>query len=165
MTISESVAKMQETALAAKARLDGYGFDIKVETDYMNSMLRPIENPEKAKYVTTSLIVGGEGVKEGEEYCLSIGVVVKGKKVDDEQFDKDSHKFNEMVDEMIGVLDAHEDKVEGLGVLTAKANEEYEKLLAEIQENQRKSRRAAAIGNIVFFIGIMLLFIVAMTRS
>ena len=165
MTITEAVAKMQEIVLAAKERLDNYGFEIKVETDYMNSMLRTIELPEKAKYVTTSMIIGGEGVKEGEEYCLSIGVAVNRKKVDDNQLEKDSMKFNEMVDEMISVLDAHEDKLEGLGVLTAKAAAEYEKLLAEIQESQKKSRKVAMIGNIVFIAGLILLFIIAALRS
>lgn len=165
MIMTEAVAKMQAIAASAKERLDKYGFDIKIETDYMNSMLRVIDKPEKARYITTSVIVGGDGVEEGEEYCLSIGVAVRGKKVDDNQLNKDSLKFEEMVNEMISVLDAHEDKLEGLKVLTTKANEEYQKLLAEIQESQKKNRKIALIGNIAFTVGIIILFIVAAMRS
>lgn len=165
MTISEAVARMHNLALASKEKIDSYGFDIKIETDYMNSMLRTIDDPDKARYITTSMIIGGEGIKEGEEYCLSIGVAVRGKKVDDSQLEKDSQKFGEMVDEMIAVLEAHEDKLEAHASLVAKANEEYQKLLAEIQENQKKSRKVAMIGNIVFIVGIAILFIIAMLRS
>ena len=67
MTVTEAIGKMQEAVAAAKDRLEGNGFIMSVETDYMNAMLRSVPDVNKAKYVTVSLVVGKEGGKEGEE--------------------------------------------------------------------------------------------------
>ena len=165
MTLNEAVEKMQLLAEEAKERLLVYGFDMKIESEYMNASLRAVEDPKKAKYLTTALVVSGEGIKEGEEYCLSIGALINRGKVDDSQLESDSAKFSQMVDEMIETLDSYDDKVEGLHVLIEKANEEYKKLVAEIEENQKKAKKMSAIINTVFIVGIFILFIVALLRS
>ena len=156
---------MVALAEEAKERLSVYGFDMKIESDYMNATLRTVEDAKKAKYVTTALVISAEGIPDGDEYCVSIGAMINRGKVDDAQLEEDSAKFRQMVDDMIDTLERHDDKVEGLRELTAKANEEYQKLMAEIQENQKKVKRMTAIINAVFIIGIFILFIVAILRS
>ncbi len=164
MTTLDAVSKMQATVTAAKERLGGNGFVMSVETDYMNSMLRTVDDAKKAKYATVSLVVGAEGCEKDEEYCMSLGAMITRKGIDEAQLDKDIESFNTMVDEALETLAKYEDKNEGLAYLTAKASEEYEKLVAKIEEDQKKSRKVAMIGNIVFIIGIALLFIISFLR-
>ena len=165
MTISEAIIKMNAAAESAKERLGCFGLDMKVETDYMNGFFKTVEKPEKAKYATVSLVMSTEGIAEGEEYCISLGVEVKRGKVDETQLAEDAVRFDEMVTECIGVLSGSETVLDGLNTLIAKATEECEKLIAEMEENQKKSRRVSMISNIIFFAGIALLFIVALLRQ
>lgn len=164
MTIQEAIEKMQATVEASKEKLSDNGFTMSVETDYMNAMLANVEDPKKAKYVTVSLVIGSDDTKEGEEYCMSLGADIRTKSVNEEQLGKDIESYNKMVDDAVEVLAGYENKQEGLAHLTAKASEEYEKLLAKIEEEQKKSRRIAMIGNIAFIVGIALLFIVAFLK-
>ena len=164
MTVSEAIAKMQAVVEASKERLDGCGFTMSVETDYMNGMLKSVEDVNKARYVTVSLVVSAEGVKEGEEYCMSLGADIRGKRINENQLNEDISGYEKMVSEAVEVLDGYENKNEGLAYLTAKASEEYEKLVAKIEEEQKKSRKISMIGNIIFIVGIALLFIVAFLR-
>ena len=95
---------------------------------------------------------------------MSLGADIRTKSVNEEQLGKDIESYNKMVDDAVEVLAGYENKQEGLAHLTAKASEEYEKLLAKIEEEQKKSRRIAMIGNIAFIVGIALLFIVAFLK-
>lgn len=164
MTLSDAVKKMQSTVEKAMVRLEGNGFVMSVETDYMNSMLVSVDDPTKAKCVTVSLVVASKDGKEGEEYCMSLGAMITRRGVDEIQLDKDIEGYGKMVDEAIDTLAYYDNKDEGLAYLTAKASEEYEKMMKEIEEGQRKNRRLAMISNIVFIVGIALLFIVAFLR-
>ena len=165
MTLNEAVEKMTALAKEAEERLSTYGFDTKIESEYMNSTFQTVEDPKKAKFATTALVVGGEGIAEGDEYCMSIGAQIVRGKIDDAQLERDSAKFNQMVDEMIATLEKHDDKIAGLNELTTKANEEYKKLMADIEENQKKIKKMSMIINIVFIVGLFILFLVAMLRS
>ena len=164
MTINEAISKMQATVAAAKDRLEGNGFVMSIETDFMNAMLRSVPDETKAKYVTISLVVGKDGGKEGEEYCMSLGAAITRKAVDEVQLDKDIENYEKMVNEAVETLAEYEDKNEAHDYLTKKASEEYEKLLAKIDADQKKSRKVSMIINAVF-IGLMfLLLIVAMLK-
>ena len=164
MTVNEAIEKMQATVEASKERLEGNGFTMSVETEYMNSMLGIVNDLKKAKYVTVSLIISSEDTAEGEEYCMSLGADIRSKNVNEEQLDRDIESYQKMVDEAAEVLAEYENKNEGLAYLTAKASEEYEKLLVKIEEEQKKSRRMSMIINIVFIAGIALLFILALLK-
>ncbi len=165
MTVYEAVEKMQATVLAAKDRLEGNGFIMSVETEYMNSMLKTVTDVNKAKYVTVALIVGAKDGKEGDEYCMSLGAQINRKSVNDAELDTNVESYGKMVDEAIDTLEKYENKDEGLAHLTEKANEEYQKLLAKIKEEQDKSRRISRIINIVFIAGIALLFILTLFKK
>ena len=164
MTITEAISKMQATVTAAKEKLEGNGFVMSMETDFMNAMLRSVPDETKAKYVTVSLVVGKEGGNEGEEYCMSLGAAIAKKSVDDVQLSKDIENYEKMVNEAIETLAEYEDKNEGLDVLTKKASEEYEKLLAKIDDERKKSRRVTTIINVVFIALMFLLFFFAMIK-
>lgn len=164
MTVNEAVSKMKDVVSESMHKLDGNGFIMLVETDYMNQMFKSVEDESKAKCVTVSLVISSENVKEGDEYCMSLGAMITRKGVDEAQLYKDIEGYRKMVDEALEVLAGYEKKDEGLAYLTAKANEEYEQLMAKITEDQKKNRRLAMISNIVFVVGIVLLFLVAFLR-
>ena len=162
MTVTEAVSKMQAIVEASKDRLEGNGFIMSVETDYMNYMLRQVPDAKKARYVTVSLIVGKEGGEKGEEYCMSLGAMITKKGVDEATLEKNIAEYEAMVNETVETLESFEDKNEGHDCLTAKANEEYQKLLAKVEEDRKKSRRISTISNIIFIVGIVILFILAL---
>ena len=164
MTVNEAVSKMKDVVSESMHKLDGNGFIMLVETDYMNQMFKSVEDESKAKCVTVSLVISSENVKEGDEYCMSLGAMITRKGVDEAQLYKDIEGYRKMVDEALEVLAGYEKKDEGLAYLTANANEEYEQLMAKITEDQKKNRRLAMISNIVFVVGIVLLFLVAFLR-
>ena len=161
MTVNEAVSKMQAIVESAKERLEGNGFVMSVETDYMNYMLRPVQDEKKARYVTVALIVGKEGGEKGEEYCMSLGAMITKKGIDDATLETNMAQYETMVNETVETLQGYEDKNEGLDFLTAKANEEYKKLIAKMEEDRKKSLRMSLITNVVFIVGIVLLFMFA----
>ena len=165
MTTLEAIERMQASAEAAKERLAGYGFSLSIETDYMNSVIKPVEDIKKARYITVSLVCGGEGVNPGEEYCISIGAETRLGRVNEGQLAKDIEGFAKIVEETIATLDSYEDKNEGLAFLVAKATEECEKLLAKLKEDEKRNKRVTTVSNIVFWVGVLILFIVALVRQ
>ena len=80
------------------------------------------------------------------------------------RLDKDIENYGNMVNEALETLAEYEDKNEGLDSLTKKASEEYEKLLAKINEDQKKSRKVTMIINAVFISLMVLLFILTLLK-
>ena len=80
MTVQEALTQMHEVVGAAKERLEGNGFVMSIQTFYYDAMLRVIPNEKRARFATVTLIVNKVDGKEGEEYCLSLGVAILGKK-------------------------------------------------------------------------------------
>jgi hypothetical protein len=155
---------MQAVASEAMGKLEGNGFSMSVQTEYMDRAFRIVDKPEKAKCVTVSLVISAKDGKPGDEYCISLGAMITRRGIDEEQLANDTEGYNRMVDEALDTLAYYDNKDEGLAFLTAKANEECERFIKEIEEQQKKNRRLAVISNVVFVIGIALLFIIALLR-
>ena len=162
MTLTEAIKKMQDVVEAAKADLEGNGFTMSVETDFMDASLRTLPDSKRAKYVTVSLVIGAEGIEAGDEYCMSLGADISKKGMSEEQLDKDIENYKTMVAEAKKTLAGYDNKTEGLAYLTRKAGEEYEKLMKKIEEAQMKNRKMSMIINSVFIVGLVILFLVAM---
>ena len=161
MTLNDAVSKMLDTVNSAKEKLEGNGFTMSVETDYMDSALRNVSDVKKAKYVTVSLVIGAEGLAHGDEYCMSFGAQIFRNTVKDEQLEKNTESYCKMVDEALEILAGYENKTEGLTHLTKKAGEEYEKLMKKIEEEQKKNRKISTMINIAFIVGFVILFMIA----
>ena len=164
MLLNEAVAKMQNAVTESMKRLEGNGFVMSVETDYMGRNFASVEDASKAKCVTVSLVVGAKDGDKGEEYCMSLGAMIQKGGVNEEQLDKDIESYGKRVDEALDTLAYYENKDEGLAFLTEKATKEYEELMKKIDEEQRKNRKIAMISNIVFAVGIAILFILAIFK-
>ena len=159
MKLNEAVIKMQDAVNASMAKLEGNGFVMSVETDYMNRAFMTASDPKKAKCVTVSLVINTKGGKAGEEYCMSLGAMINGGGIDEAQLDKDIEGYNKMVEEALDTLAYYDNKDEGLMFLTKKASEEYEKFMKEMEEEQKKTRKRMMITNIAFILGFTLLFV------
>ena len=127
----------------------------------MNSFLATVTEPKKAKFATVSVVISTDDTEEGDEYCLSVGAEIRFGKIDDGQLEKDLAEFGRMVDETVDRLRSYATKSEGISVLAAEANAEYEKLVEKLREDQKKQSVISAIGMALFIVGIVVLFIVA----
>ena len=153
MKLNEAVIKMQDAVNASMAKLEGNGFVMSVETDYMNRAFMTVSDPKKAKCVTVSLVINTKGGKAGEEYCMSLGAMINGGGIDEAQLDKDIEGYNKMVEEALDTLAYYDNKDEGLMFLTKKASEDYEKFIAQISTPVKKIFRpiTALKGRFVIF--------------
>ena len=158
MTVNEALTKMYEVVDTAKARLEGNGFTMSVKTTFMDAMLRPLPDQNRARYASVALLVSKEGGKEGEEYCLSIGAALLRNNANEKRLTRDIEAYEKLVDDTVETLAQYEDKNEGFDFLTKKAEEEYEQLMVKVQEQQQKSRKASMIFNVALVVGLLIIF-------
>ena len=161
MQFNEAIEKMTATAEAAAEKIRNFGLSAVVEKSYMNPLLQTVDNPKKAKYITVSVVISTPETKEGDEYCLSVGAEMRGGKIDDDLLLKDLDTLNSMIDETIERLSTFENRAEGVAILANEAEEEYQKLVGKLSEEQKKQRVISAIGVALVFVGIIILFMVA----
>ena len=161
MQFNEAIEKMTATAEAAAEKIRNFGLSAVVEKSYMNPLLQTVDNPKKAKYITVSVVISTPETKEGDEYCLSVGAEMRGGKIDDDLLSKDLDTLNSMIDETIERLSTFENRAEGVAILANEAEEEYQKLVGKLSEEQKKQRVISAIGVALVFVGIIILFMVA----
>ena len=164
MTVTEALTHMNEVVGAAKERLEGNGFVMTMQTFFYDAMLRSIPDEKRARFATVTLIVNKEGGKEGEEYCLSLGVAILGKKANEKRLARDTELFQKYIDEAVETLAGFEDKNAGLDHLTAKAEEEYTARMEQATEQKSKNNWITTAFNIVFF-AVFILIIFLLTRK
>ena len=163
MTVSEALAKMHEVVSSAKAMLEGNGFEMRIETNFFDVMVRPLPDEKGARYATVALLINKPGGNEGEEYCLSLGVAILRNRANEKRLIGDIERYGMLVKDTVETLAGYEDKNEGFDYLVKKAAEEYEEFMERSKEQQQKSRKVTMIANAVL-IGIFIIFIILMAR-
>ena len=163
MTVSDALEKMYEVVGAAKERLEGNGFEMNVQTTFYDATLATLPDENKARYATVSLIVNKVGGKEGEEYCLSLGLAILKGHANAKRLVGDIAVFERFVDETVETLAEYEDKNEGFDFLTKKAAEDYEEYMIKKQEIEAKNNKMSKIINTVFIVALIL-FLILTTR-
>lgn len=164
MTVQEALTQMNEIVGAAKDRLEGNGFVMSIKTFFYDAMLRTLPDEKKARYATVTLIVNKQDGKEGEEYCLSLGVAILKNNANSKRLMGDIEIFQRYVDDTVETLAGFEDKNEGLDHLTAKAEEEYNERMEQAKEQHTKNNRATTIFNIIF-VAVFILLVFLITRK
>ena len=157
MTVQEALTQMNEVVGAAKDRLEGNGFVMSIKTFFYDAMLRTIPDEKRARFATVTLIVNKVDGKEGEEYCLSLGVAILGKKANAKRLARDTELFHRYVDEAVETLANFEDKNEGFDQLINKAEEEYAERMEKAKEQQKKTNKSATLFNILFIVVFILI--------
>lgn len=164
MTVQEALTQMNEIVGAAKDRLEGNGFVMSIKTFFYDAFLRTLPDEKKARYATVTLIVNKQDGKEGEEYCLSLGVAILKNNANSKRLMGDIEIFQRYVDDTVETLAGFEDKNEGLDHLTAKAEQEYEERMTQAKEQHTKNNRATTIFNIIF-VAVFILLVFLITRK
>ena len=164
MTVQEALTQMNEIVGAAKDRLEGNGFVMSIKTFFYDGMFRTLPDEKKARYATVTLVVSKEDGKEGEEYCLSLGVAILKNNANGKRLMGDIEIFQRYVDDTVETLAGFEDKNEGLDHLTAKAEQEYEERMTQAKEQHTKNNRATTIFNIIF-VAVFILLVFLITRK
>ena len=164
MTVNEALTKMYEVVGAAKEKLEGNGFVMSIQTFYYDSMLRTLPDQNKARYATVTLMVSKQDGKEGEEYCLSLGVAILKNNANGKRLVGDIEIFERYVEDTVQTLAEFEDKNAGLDHLTEKAEKEYEERMTQAKEQQAKNAKSTRIFNIIFF-AVFILIIFLLTRK
>ncbi len=157
MTLDGLICKMQETAEEGKRRLDGLGLDVSIEYDYLTKFLKPTEILEKARIITVSLVIRYEGMKEGDEYCISLGADNNRGKASDDEFSIDAKEFLSHVDEVVNEANNFSSPSDAVKMLADKANLEYEKITADLE----KQAKISTTGVLIAIGGLIILFVVA----
>ena len=156
-----AIEKALAVAESAAERIRGTGLFASVEQSFMTALLQTTDNPKRAKFITVSLVISAEDTKKGDEYCLSVGLEIRGGRVDDGQLERDLGSFEEMVSETLERLSEFESNGAAVTALAGEAQAEYDKLVERLSADQKKQRIISAIGLSLMFIGILILFIVA----
>lgn len=161
MTVDAAIARMTEVADLATERLSALGYTATVELDFMNGMLRTVEDKSRAKFITATVVITSPDTPKGDEYCLSLGTEIRGGKVDGDQLERDIVEYGKMVDGSVERLSKFESKAEGVSALAEEASKEYEALVERLNADQKKQRVISTVGMLLVLVGVILLFVVA----
>lgn len=159
MDINQTTERLGEVVKCAAARFKDIGVTTSVEVAYMDSWMRTLDDPARAKYVTVSLVLTAEGVTEGDEYCLSVGAKVSRKRISEEIIERDITAFNSLVDEAYERISAKEDKSEAINELANEASEDFDKLVTNIKTAEKKQRIYSIVG-VVAILAVFAIFLV-----
>ena len=165
MKLELARSKMTEIAEGAAERLRALGVEATVEFDYMDGMLRSVEPGKRVRYLTVSVIIAAEGIAKGEEYCLSLGAMLRRGEIDEEMLTRDSDKFNEMINDTVKRLEGAESVTEVIKQMTTEAEAECEKLLEKLEADNKRNRRISTISSVVIFVIIIAVYVIFMLVS
>ena len=146
MNYTHAIEKMTEVLERAKEGFDTLGVSVKLEFDYMDRVMKSIGSPEKAKYITATLVLSTAQTKEGDEYCLSLGAEVNSGKVSEETLNSDIKNFLTLVAETKERIQNSDNPEVAIQELANEASLEFQELVEKIKENEKKSRLTSIIG-------------------
>ena len=146
MNYTEAIEKMTEVLEGAKAGFDTLGVSTKIEYDYMDRVMNSIRGPEKAKYITATLVLSTPEIKEGEEYCLSLGAEINSGKVSEDTLGGDVERFLALVKETEERIASSNSAEVAIRELANEASLEFQELVGKIKDEEKKSRLTSIIG-------------------
>ncbi len=161
MNYKEALEKMTETLTKAMDGFDTLGVSVKLEFDYMDRVMNSLESPEKAKYLTASLVLSTAQTKEGDEYCLSLGAEVNSGKVSEETLNSDIKNFLTLVAETKERIQNSDNPEVAIQELANEASLEFQELVEKIKENEKRGRLTSIIGIACVVIIFILLTVVS----
>ncbi len=142
---AEQALEMMKARLGSLAEgFSGTGIVAKVECDLLDKKMNEVESLSRAKIVTVSLVLSAEGVKDGEEYCLSLGAEVSHGSVN-ETLTRDMRDFEELVGQTLIRLAKYENKSEGIHALVKESEGELDGIASDIRARSRKRIITAAV--------------------
>ena len=160
MNINDALKIMNEKADEYAARFTETGVTVKKEVRYLNRVFAEIQNPKRARYMTVTLTLCADGLEEEYEYCLSIGAELHRSGVNESQLEKAKAEFAFFANAALDRLRGSDNPTEVLYKLSSEANEEHEKLLAELSQMQRKWHKRAGLFSLIAIIVMIILIVI-----
>lgn len=160
MTVNDALKIMNGTADEFAAKFAACGVSVKKDVRYLNRVFAEIQNPKRAKYMTVTLTLYTEGLEEDYGYCLSIGVELHRSGITEAQLEKSRDEFAFFANAALGRLENSENPTEVLYKLSSEANEEHEKLLAELSDMQKRWQKRAGIASVICIVVMIVVIIV-----
>ena len=155
MNLNEALKVMHERADMLADKFTAAGVTVTKEQKYLSPVFAELENEKRAKYVIVSLTLSAPGLEEEYEYCLSIGTDLRRGRINMEKLEKSLDEFTYYAESALGRITDENNVKETLYKLSAEANEEHEKLIAELRESQKKWQKL----NTYFLLGAILVII------
>ena len=160
MNINDALKVMNEKADEYARLFTEAGVTVKKDVRYLNRFFAEIQNPKRAKYMTVTLTLSTDTLEEDYEYCLSIGAELVRDGVMEQQLQKAKDEFSFFADAALERLRDAESVTEVLYKLSSEANEEHEKLLAELSQMQRKWHKRAGLFSLIAIIVMIILIVI-----
>ena len=160
MNINDALKVMNEKADEYARLFTEAGVTVKKDVRYLNRFFAEIQNPKHAKYMTVTLTLSTDTLEEDYEYCLSIGAELVRGGVIEAQLEKAKAEFAFFASAALDRLRGSDNPTEVLYKLSSEANEEHEKLLAELSQMQRKWHKKAGLFSLIVIIVMIILIIV-----
>ena len=157
MKVTEAYEKIKAEVENALPLFDGIKVNVSVENEICDGNLDTIEDISRAKSISSTLVIGADGLTEDDNYCLYLGLDVKRGEVKDDEVNKTVSEFRKTLEEVRSTLAVSEDTTKTLLELGKAAEEEFEEVMKQIKKSSRISGIAAAL----FGIGVLILFLVA----
>ena len=160
MNVNEALERITAKVNEAARRFDGLGVNVTTETEYMNAFFKPTDSPAKARFMSVSLIISAEGLRDEDIYYLTLSCEIKGKRVDEALLEKSESEFEKYLNDTAERL-ADGTPKEVLQTLSKEANAEWEEVLGRIQKSQKRATLINIIGGALIVVGIAVLILIA----
>ena len=108
--------------------------------------MKSLKTPEKAKYITATLVLSTDQTKEGDEYCLSLGAIINSGKVSEDILEGDIEKFLTLVGQTKERIKASDSAEVAIGELANEASLQFQELVDQIKEDEKKQKLTSIIG-------------------
>lgn len=146
MNYKEALERMTEAVSKCGEGFDTLGVTAKLEYDYMDRIMKSVDSPEKAKYLTVTLVLRTESTPENEEYCLSLGAEVKNGRVNEDILERDIESFEALVSDTKLKIPEYDSSEIAIRELANQASEEFKLLVQKIKDDEKKQKLTSIIG-------------------
>ena len=161
MKLNEALQLMNEKVDAAEKKFIDAGVTVTRETRYMNAIFAEIPSERGARFVSVTLNLSAENVDEENIFCLSLTAEIKKGAVNEEKLNLSFAEFDKYVESTEKDLKEGESLTAAINELSRKANEDYEKLLDDLNKMKAKQQKISFLSTVIVLVGVVILFAIA----
>ena len=161
MTVNEALRRMRARIEEAVSRLSPFGVELARETEYMNSLYKPTEDEKRARFISVSVIISAEGLKDEDVYYLTLSAEIKRGQVNEELLQKSENEFERYLSDAEKRLGEAENPAAALAELSAEANAEWTEMLGKLETAKKRATVVNIVGGALMLIGIVILILLA----
>ena len=157
MKAIEAYNIIKEEVEGSFSLFDGLGLYLSTENEACERKLKPALSIDRASTISSTLTIGADGMSEDDYYCIYLGINVRRGEVNDEELSKALAAFRATAEKTAEAIKEQESPAVALAELGRIADEEFKKIV----EKTKKRSSVTGIGMALFWIGILIIFLVA----